>query len=329
MNLKRCGLLKSKMVYITAVLAMCPILFQEFVTTYNKVYKSQSEYDERQSIFCANQQFIEQHNSRNGVNFKLDVNEFADLTDKEFEYLYTNKIEHNDLLDSNSNVDTTVYGGKLPKEFDWVAQGHVSPVKNQGPCGSCWSFSTTGVIESHLSIYKNESVLLSEQELVDCSWLYGNIGCGGGMPSRAMRYVKKFGLSTEDEYPYDAKNHLCKTMTHHYTEKYTISGFNSVEPFNETRLVEVLANVGPISVALDASSKEFRFYKSGVMDSCGIQLNHAVLLVGYGEEDGQEYFKIKNSWGETYGDNGYIKISRNKHYMGTCGVASIPVYPNI
>jgi C1A family cysteine protease len=116
-------------------------------------------------------------------------------------------------------------------------------------------------------------------------------------------------------------------MTHHYEEKYTITGWNSVESFNETRLVEVLANVGPISVALDASSKEFRFYKNGVMDTCGIQLNHAVLLVGYGTEDGQDYFKIKNSWGETYGDEGYIKISRNKHYMGTCGVASIPVYP--
>ena len=315
------------MVYITAAVAMCPILFQQFVVMYNKVYSSPSEYDVRQSIFCSNYEFIEQHNSRNNINFKVDVNEFADLTDKEFEYMYTNKIEHNDVLDAVNDVDYNVYSSNLPKEFDWVAQGHVSPVKNQGQCGSCWSFSTTGVIESHLSIYRNESVLLSEQELVDCSWLYGNIGCGGGMPSRAMRYAKRFGLSTETEYPYDAKNHMCKTMTRHYDEKYSITGWKNVEAFNETRLVEVLANIGPISVALDASSKEFRFYKSGVMDTCGIQLNHAVLLVGYGTEDGQDYFKIKNSWGEMYGDEGYIKISRGKHLMGTCGVASIPVYP--
>jgi cathepsin L len=318
------------MVYITAVAAlmsMCPIIFQEFTMTYNKVYKSQDEYDQRQSIFCSNYQFIEQHNSRNGVNFKLDVNEFADLTDKEFEYLYTNKVDHHDMLDNSIDMDTKVYDSEIPESVDWVVKGHVSPVKNQGQCGSCWSFSATGVIESHLSIFKNKSVLLSEQELVDCSWLYGNLGCGGGMPSRAFKYVKKFGLSTEEEYPYDAKNHMCKTITRHYDEKYKIGGWNSVESFNETRLVEVLANVGPISVALDASSKEFRFYKSGVMDTCGIQLNHAVLLVGYGVEDGQDYFKIKNSWGETYGDEGYLKVSRNKHYMGTCGLASLPVYP--
>lgn len=308
--------------------ASCPIIFQEFVQIYNKVYKTQIELEQRQSIFCSNYEYIKQHNVKDNTTFKLDINEFADLTDSEFEYMFTNKVDIKEYTDDNNNdVDYKVYDRVPPTSFDWVELGHVSPVKNQGQCGSCWSFSATGVIESYLSIYKNESVLLSEQELVDCSWFYGNLGCGGGIPTRAFRYVKRFGLSTEKEYPYDAKNHMCKTMFHHYDEKYTISGWKNIESFNETRLVEIIANVGPISVGLDASSKEFRFYKSGVMDTCGIQINHAVLLVGYGTENNLDYFKIKNSWGDTYGDAGYIKISRGKHAMGTCAVASIPSYP--
>lgn len=320
------------MVYITAAVVglgmMCPTVFKQYVETYNKVYKSQSEYEQRQSIFCSNYEYIESHNSKNNVNFKMDINEFADMTDMEFGLLYTNPVEQ-DPVDENeyTNNDDNEEVTTLPDKYDWVDVGHVSPVKNQGQCGSCWSFSTTGVVESHYSIYKNESILLSEQELVDCSWMYGNLGCGGGLPTRAFRYVKRFGLSTETEYPYDAKNHLCKTVVHHYGEKYRISGWKFIRPFNETSLTEALYHKGPISVALDASSKEFRFYKSGVMDSCGIQLNHAVLLVGYGNEDGKDFYKIKNSWGTTYGDKGYIRISRGKHVMGTCGVASMPTYP--
>lgn len=317
------------MVVITSVM-LCSALFSQFISTYNKVYKNDDEFEQRKAIFCSNYDYIEQHNARNGINFKLDINAFADLTDKEFQAQYANNvIEPVNFLDVN-DVDAIDYasGKKLPSEFDWVPTGHVSPVKNQGQCGSCWSFSATGVIESHLSIYKNETVLLSEQELVDCSWMYGNMGCGGGMPSRAYRYVKRFGLSTEAEYAYDAKGHMCKTLTHQYDEKYRITGWKNITPFNETRLVELLVNVGPISVGIDASSKEFRFYKTGVMDTCGLTINHAVLLVGYGTEEGQDYFKIKNSWDTTYGDQGYIKISRGKHVpMGTCGITLTATYP--
>ena len=320
------------MVYITAVAAVaamtCPLVFQQFMTTYNKVYKSPEEHAQRQAIFCSNYEFIEHHNAQNDESFKVGVNEFADLTDKEFNLMYTHTMEDT-FLDNSGDIDERKYGSELPKSVDWVSQGHVSPVKNQGQCGSCWSFSATGVLESHFSIYKNESLLLSEQELVDCSYFYGNLGCGGGMPTRAFRYIKRFGITTEKEYPYDAKNHLCKKLTHDYKEKYTITGWKNIEPFNETRLMDVAYNIGPISVGLDASSKEFRFYKSGVMDKCGIMINHAVLLVGYGtdEASGEDYFTIKNSWGETYGDKGYIKISRGKHPMGTCGVTATASYP--
>ena len=314
------------MVVINSLMA-CSVIFSQFIQTYNKTYTNEQEYKQRQAIFCSNYEFIEQHNARNDVNFKMDINSFADLTDQEFKLHYTNNIPIDNHLDVGV-IDTQMYTRPLVNSYDWTELGHVSPVKNQGQCGSCWSFSATGVIESHFSIYNNETILLSEQELVDCSWMYGNFGCGGGMPSRAYRYVKRFGLSTEDEYAYAAKGHLCKSLRHEYKDRYHIKGWKNVESFNETRLVELLYNVGPISVALDASSKGFKFYKSGVMDTCGIQLNHAVLLVGYGVEDGQQYFKIKNSWGETWGDDGYIKISRGKHLpLGTCGVTMTPSYP--
>ena len=322
------------MVHLSAISILCPILFREFVSTYHKTYASDAEFDTRREIFCDNYEFINAHNAKNDVSYKLDINEFADLTLDEFQAIYTPSPIS---MDSTNNVyDETDYdansGGKkpLPLEFDWRTDHHVSEVKNQAQCGSCWSFATTGSIEAHYSVYKGEKVSLSEQELVDCSYMYGNLGCSGGMVDRAYRYAKRFGLSSEKSYAYQASNHLCKFKTMSSgANKTFITGWQYVGPFNETRLTETLYNVGPIAVAIDASGDGFRFYKSGVFDNCGYQLNHAVLLVGYGVENGQDYYIIKNSWGATYGDKGYIKISRGKHLMGTCGVATIPIYPQV
>lgn len=315
------------MVYISAFKLMCPLLFQKFITEYGKVYKNDSEYNLRKEIFCSNYEYIENHNSQNDVSFKLDINEYADLTDLEFRKMFTSPISLNEIEREPNNVDNTLYNGDMPSSWDWRDEGHVSVVKNQGRCGSCWSFSTTGSIESHLSIYKNETVLLSEQELVDCSWMYANMGCSGGMVDRAYRYIKRFGLVPENDYPYDAKNHMCKLNVIQKSQKYYVTGWVDVQPFNETRLTETLYHKGPIAVAIDASSKEFRFYKSGVFNKCGLDLDHAVLLVGYGVEDDKPYYTIKNSWGEQYGDKGYIKISRGEREFGTCGITMVPSFP--
>lgn len=311
----------------TAIPLMCPILFQEFIEKFHKSYSSDVELNMRQNIFCKNYDFIQSHNSKNDIEFILDINEHADLTNEEFKNLFTSPIDMNTI--QTNAYDPTVYTKPLPDSFDWRDYNHVSVVKNQGHCGSCWTFSTTGSIESHLSIHRGEKVLLSEQELVDCSWMYANLGCSGGMVDRAYRYVKRFGLSTEDSYPYTAENHMCKYKSSFgdKTNKTFITNWYDVLPLNETRLTETLYNVGPIAVAIDASAPEFRFYKSGVYNKCGINLDHAVLLVGYGKEDGKDYYTIKNSWGETYGDSGYIKISRGLHHFGTCGVAMMPSFP--
>jgi len=316
------------MVHLSAISILCPVLFKEFISTYNKVYDSETEYNKRLEIFCKNYEFINNHNSQNDITFSLDVNEFADLTTDEFNSLY---IPSSIILNQNSefNIDDNIYDKfELPRDFDWRDEDHVSNVKNQARCGSCWSFSTTGSVESHYSIYKKEKLLLSEQELVDCSWPYGNLGCSGGMVDRAYRYVKRFGLSSEESYPYTAEDNLCKFKSAMKSDNKTfITGWKNVQPFNETRLTETLYNIGPIAIAIDASGDAFRFYKSGIYDNCGYNLNHAVLLVGYGIEDEQEYYTIKNSWGETYGDKGYIKVARGKHLWGTCGLAMMPNYP--
>lgn len=306
----------------TAATLMCPIFFQEFIKTFNKSYSSDVELNIRQTIFCQNYEFIQNHNAKNSHTYTLGVNEHADLSDEEFGRLFTTPIDLN-MVESNT-YDDTVYTKPLPLSYDWRDKILIS-VKNQQQCGSCWAFSTTGSIESHVAIYRGENVLLSEQELVDCSWMYANLGCSGGMVDRAFRYVKRFGLSTEEFYPYTAKNHMCKLDTFSSKNNKTfITNWLDIVPFNETRITETLYNRGPISVAIDAGSRAFRFYKSGVFDDCGYTLNHAVLLVGYGTEDGVDYYIIKNSWGKTFGDNGYIKLIRGKYKAGTCGLGMIP-----
>ena len=289
---------------------------------YNKSYTSPIEYNNRQNIFCNNYDFIKSHNMKNTNSYTLGINEHADLSDDEFSSLFTSSPIYSLGL---NKYDDTEYPDFLPSSHDWAVDGHVSPIKNQQQCGSCWAFSTTGAIESHMSIYKGEKISLSEQELVDCSWMYANMGCSGGMVDRAYRYVKRFGLATEDMYPYTAKNHICKMDS--FTSKINktfITDWLDIIPFNETKITLALYNRGPVNVAIDAGSKEFRFYKSGVFDNCGYNLNHAVLVTGYGIENGVHYYTIKNSWGTTFGDNGYIKLLKNKYRGGTCGLALVP-----
>jgi len=185
----------------------------------------------------------------------------------------------------------------LPESVDWRDEGAVTPVKNQGACGSCWAFSTTGSVEGVNFINNGELISLSEQQLVDCAWLQGNLGCNGGMMDRAFGYVKKNKLETEDSYAYRANDSFnCK----HKANKGVvgIDGHVDVKPDSADQLLAAVAK-NPVSVALQADNDVFRYYKSGVVDSeeCGTALNHGVLVVGYGtDEDGTDYWIVKNSW---------------------------------
>lgn len=207
----------------------------------------------------------------------------------------------------------------------------MTPVKNQGQCGSCWSFSASGAMEGAWAIRTNDIVSISEQQLVDCSKKYGNLGCKGGLMDNAFQYAINTGMCSEESYPYTSgvtqsggSCQSCKPVV-------TINACADVPPNNQVALKEAVALVGPVSIALDAETKLFQSYKNGVItsDSCGTTLDHGVLIVGYGEEDGVKYWLVKNSWGASWGDDGYIKIERSEstNDAGICGIAMQPSFP--
>merc|ERR1719265_3058325 len=220
-------------------------------------------------------------------------------------------------------------GAELPSSVDWTTKGAVTPVKNQGQCGSCWSFSATGSLEGAWEIATGKLVSISEQQLVDCSKAEGNQGCQGGLMDDAFKYMEQNGMCTEESYSYTAKNGQCHASGCTIgVPKGSVSGFKDVSRDDENSLMEAVSK-GPVSVAIEADKSVFQLYKTGVLDStgCGTQLDHGVLVVGYGELSGKKYWKVKNSWGSSWGMSGYILLGRGLGSAGECGILSQPSYP--
>lgn len=299
--------------------------FTRFVTTYNKQYSSVQEFSHKYNVFRANYDKITTHNNKN-TSWRLGVNEFADLTWDEFKQTYLGFKERTPL---RRLMGTQRIGGydsyEVPESVDWRLKQAVTPVKNQGACGSCWAFSTTGAVEGAVAIKTGKLFDLSEQQLVDCSSSQGNLGCNGGLMDDAFQYIlDNKGICTESSYPYtgtDGSCRPCKVVS-------TITGFVNVQPNNETAL-QLAVSKQPVSVAIEADQEGFQFYSGGVFDGdCGTNLDHGVLAVGYGSLDGQDYWIVKNSWGSSWGDNGYILLSRgDKGSQGQCGIAMDASYP--
>jgi cathepsin L len=203
------------------------------------------------------------------------------------------------------------------------------PVKNQGQCGSCWSFSTTGSTEGAHAIKTGNLVSLSEQNLMDCSTSYGNNGCNGGLMDDAFQYIiANNGIDTESCYPYQAQDGTCQYSTSCIGA--TLTSYQDIAQGSESDLQAAVANNGPVSVAIDAGLSSFQFYSGGVYSDsgCGNQpndLDHGVLAVGYGTLGGQDMWIVKNSWGSSWGVNGYIMMARNDNNM--CGIATMASYP--
>jgi len=226
------------------------------------------------------------------------------------------------------NEPAPVQTGVTGDLVNWVNKGAVTPIKNQGQCGSCWSFSATGSMEGQQFIKKNTLVSLSEQNLVDCSTAQGNDGCNGGLMDQAFQYViSNKGIDTEASYPYTATGpNTCEYSAQNIGD--TISGFQDITSGSESAL-QTASDGQPVSVAIDASNTSFQLYTSGVYyePACSSsQLDHGVLVVGYGNDDSNTaYWLVKNSWGTDWGMNGFIQMSRNKN--NNCGIATMASYP--
>ncbi|XP_071101319.1 cathepsin L-like peptidase [Haliotis cracherodii] len=300
-----------------------------FKETHNKQYTDTDEI-QRRIIFETNVDYIQTHNleaDRGVHSYRLGVNEYADMSHKEFIAMMNGY--RMEMKTPCSQVYSNDSVGDLPTQVDWRTKGYVTPVKNQKQCGSCWAFSTTGSLEGQHFKKEGKLVSLSEQNLVDCSRKEGNMGCEGGLMDQAFKYIKvNKGIDTEISYPYRAKNGKC-----HFKRAdvgATDTGAVDIKKDSEESLQHAVAQVGPIAVAIDASHPSFQLYKSGVYDEkkCSSKmLDHGVLAVGYGAEGGSDYWLVKNSWGETWGMQGYIMMSRNKENQ--CGIATQASYPTV
>ena len=211
-----------------------------------------------------------------------------------------------------------------PESWDWRKRGVVTTVKNQGKCGSCWSFSAAGALEGAWAISTSLLYNFSEQQLMDCSRRYGNMACNGGLMDKAFEYAIDAGMCKLEDVPYHAESEIC-TQTVKDCQK--VAHFNQCFniPANNERLLREAVYRSPVAVSIEADTKTFQFYKGGILDSsnCGTTLDHGVLAVGYGEEDGKKYWIVKNSWGEDWGEYGYIRIGRSdsEDSEGVCGIA--------
>ncbi len=253
----------------------------------------------RRIIFEKNVIMIEKHNADATQTYKMGINQFTVYTNEEFVMRFLNvlPIPENAIQDEEP-IETI-------GDIDWVAQGKVSGVKNQGSCGSCWAFSATGVMESWAKITGKVTNNLSEQQLVDCSHAQGNQGCNGGWPANALNYVKAYGIATETEYKYVAKDQSCQKNG----GAFKIAGHQSYSGCNA---LTSGINSHPIAIAVDASN--WNVYTTGVFNNCKTTLNHAVLLVGVVGGN----WKIKNSWGTGWGEKGYIRLAPGN----TCGLCN-------
>jgi cathepsin L len=297
-------------------------LFGKWMKHHQKSYGA-LEFQQRFGIWKANFDYVHAHNAKN-LSFTMSVNHFADLTNKEFNALYKGvSINKVPML-----AHTHVPAPGLPASVDWRTRGVVTQVKNQGQCGSCWSFSSTGSIEGAHAIATGSLVSLSEQNLVDCSTAQGNQGCNGGLMDYAFQYViSNNGIDTESSYPYTATGpNQCQFSASNVGA--TIQNYQDVASGSESALQQAVGTVGPVSVAIDASHDSFQFYSGGVYNepACSsTQLDHGVLSVGYGNYQGTDYWLVKNSWGASWGLNGYIMMSRNQNNQ--CGIATSASYP--
>lgn len=314
-----------------------------FKQTFGKTYDN-AEESRRLNIFISNLEYISAENAK-GHNFTLGVNQFSDLTPEEFATQNTGWAKPDALFGDVPNLGNHTWDGtELPESVDWTTKGAVTPVKNQGQCGSCWAFSAVGALEGARQLKTGNLTSLSEQQFVDCPSKLNIpplLGCNGGAMSGAFNFAKKHAICTEASYKYTAKGGSCQSSSCEIgIPQGKVLGYKGLSPLarvipgTEKALMSAVAQQ-PVSVGIEAASKPFQHYKSGVFSGdCGSMplglIDHGVLLVGYGTDPaaGGDYWKIKNSWATTWGDSGYIRLKRGgEGIYGQCHVLSSASYP--
>jgi len=346
--------------------------FNDWMKEHSKVYDTIQEKFHRMAIWLSNHELIEAHNKQEPKpSYTLGHNEFSDMTHDEFQEYFrlgeyspgvpdfnpeeknTPDFEEAMLRGASverrrrlqiSSSDEDVDKKNHPKEKDWRKEGAVMSVKNQGKCGSCWAFSAVEAIEGSMIVHGFPPRNLSVEELVDCD--KSDLGCSGGLMDSAFIAEEGWdGLCSWEDYTYDAPDHphdlTCKRSNCTAVEGSAVKSFIDLspsknEPCTEDDLEKAL-NKQPVSVAIQANQLAFMFYKGGVLDSnCGSSLDHGVLAVGYGEDKStkEKYWIVKNSWGEKWGEDGYIRIARQSDVFdapdaGQCGILMLPSYPEV
>jgi C1A family cysteine protease len=311
--------------------------FFNWMQEHKMVTKNGADFLHQLQNFADNHDFITKHNAQKST-FTMAHNKFSHLSWEEFlqeSRLGLTKRQENAKADS---IHAPVDKSTLPRSVDWEAKGAVTPVKDQGQCGSCWSFSATGALEGIYQITYNDLQSFSEQELVSCDQSFlGDHGCNGGLMDNAFKWVQSNGgLCTESAYPYTSgvtkENGECNSHSSCDNTKLKVTSYTDVTKNSEEALMSALVQQ-PVSVAIQANQPAFQFYSSGVLTGeCGTSLDHGVLAVGYGTySDGTDYYKVKNSWGPSWGMDGYILIERgNTQKGGECGILmGPPSYPNL
>ena len=300
--------------------------FKLWKSTNAKNYNSESEESYRLGVFHSNSELVKTHNA-SGATWTMALNGFADMTTEEFSAQYKGWSKS-----AAAPRNEAAFTATATESVDWTTKGAVTGVKNQGQCGSCWAFSATGGMEAGYFLKTGKLVSLSEQQLVACSKTSGgNMGCKGGLPELAFAYAKDKGMELESSYKYAGQWYFsCKYSADKTIADFKLTGYTTVPKADSDALKAAVA-ASPVSIGINAAVAGFQMYHSGVMSysSCPAQLDHGVMIVGYGTDNGKDFWKVKNSWGGSWGESGYFRIARvSGKGIGMCGVTEDATVPN-
>ena len=292
--------------------------FMEFITRHGKSYGTVEEFEYRKALFAITEDAIQAINSNEAHTWVAGHNKFSDWCHEEFTQM------HGYVAETHVYSEPTIFPETNADSVNWVTAGATTPVKDQGQCGSCWAFSSTGALEGSHYLKSGKLVSFAEQQLVDC--VKTCFGCGGGNQALAFRYLKSNNAYLEANYPYKAVNQNC-AYNASAASSVNVASYTTVTGSNVAQMKAALAQQ-PLSVSIEADTAVFQTYTSGILNStaCGTTLDHAVLAVGWGSENGQEYWIIKNSWSSSWGENGFIRLAIVDG-LGICGVQTSPLYP--